>query len=110
MILELSSSDYSCNALNSAASQPLLLVMHSGMDCLQLQGLHIPEFQASRNLNFCFAASKGHRNPLQRRAMRNPGSSYLIIYKEFRSFEISGSHSDIVLLARVIEFSQTPVY
>lgn len=40
----------------------------------------------------------------------NPGHSYLIIYKEFRSFEISGSHSDIVLLARVIELSQTPIY
>ena len=34
---------------------------------------------------------------------------YLIVNQEFRSFEISGSYSNVVLLARVIELGEAPI-
>ena len=39
-----------------------------------------------------------------------PFSSHLIVYKQLRTFEISGSNSDIIFLARMVKLSQTPVY
>lgn len=35
---------------------------------------------------------------------------YLVIHQEFRAFEVSRGHSDVVLLGRMIKLGQTPVY
>ena len=36
--------------------------------------------------------------------------SDLVVYQQFRALEVSGSHSHVVLLGRVVELCKTPVY